>query len=440
MVNKRNQKLKSDIFKKVRAFYKLENQPNRFIPGETKVNCSGRVYDEKEIISLVDSALEFWLTSGRFAREFEEGFCRFLKCKHTLLVNSGSSANLLAVTTLTSPELGKKRLEPGDEIITTAAAFPTTVSPIVQNQLVPVFLDVELPGYNINPKIVEKAVTKKTKAIFVAHTLGNPFDLTKIVKIAKKYGLFLIEDACDALGSKYKGRYVGTFGDIGTFSFYPAHHITMGEGGALVTNNDKLKVIIQSFRDWGRACWCEPGEDNCCGRRFEWKLGDLPYGYDHKYIYSHLGYNLKATDMQAAIGVEQLKKLGKFIRIRSRNFELLYAGLKKYEDYLILPKANPGALPSWFGFLISVKKGAGFSKNELVEYLEKNKIATRMLFAGNIIKQPVFKDIKYRVSGTLENTDFIMQSTFWIGVYPGINREMVNYILERFAHFFKNRL
>jgi CDP-6-deoxy-D-xylo-4-hexulose-3-dehydrase len=439
MDNTKKQIIKKDIFKKVKEFYKLENQGRSFVPGKSKVNCSGRVYDEKEMISLIDSALEFWLTAGRFAEEFEERFCKFLKCKHTLLVNSGSSANLLAVTALTSSELGKRRLEPGDEVITTAAAFPTTVNPIVQNQLVPVFLDVKLPDYNIDVGMIERAITKKTKAIFIAHTLGNPFDLSGISRIVKKHGLFLIEDACDALGSKYKNQYVGTFGDIGTFSFYPAHHITMGEGGALVTNSDLFKNIIQSFRDWGRACWCGTGQDNCCGKRFKWRLGKLPYGYDHKYIYSHLGYNLKATDMQAAIGVEQLKKLRGFISIRERNFKLIYQGLKKYQDYIILPKATANSSPSWFGFLISVKKNAGFSKNELVEYLEKNKIATRMLFAGNIIKQPAYRDIKFRQLGSLENTDFIMHNSFWIGVYPGIDRRNIKYILDIFASFFKNQ-
>lgn len=435
---RKSDSLKKEIFKKVRDFYKLGISKPGFIPGKTRINCSGRIYDEKEIISLVDSALEFWLTTGRFAKKFEDNFCDFLKTKYCLLVNSGSSANLLAISALTSPELGKRSLMPNDEVISTAAAFPTTVNPIAQNQLVPVFLDVELPTYNINSKHLKQAITKKTKAIFLAHTLGNPFNLREVVDIAKKHDLFLIEDACDALGSKYNDEYAGTFGDIGTFSFYPAHHITMGEGGALITNNAKLKEIIQSFRDWGRACWCEPGRDNCCGKRFEWKLGRLPAGYDHKYIYSHLGYNLKATDLQAAIGVEQLKKLSDFMLIRKSNFNSLYEGLKKYRNYIILPKAEVDSSPSWFGFLISVKPNAGFTKNELVEYLEKNKIATRMLFAGNITKQPAYKNIKYRIVGTLKNTDFIMHNTFWIGVYPGITKEMISYILNKFARFFEN--
>lgn len=432
--------IKNVIFGKIKELFALESKKQEFIPGKTRINCSGRVYDEKEVISLVDSALEFWLTSGRFATEFENNLCRFLNVKYSLLVNSGSSANLLAVSALTSPELGRRRLLPGDEVITVAVAFPTTVNPILQNQLIPVFIDVKVPSYNIDIQMLKKAVSRKTKAIFVAHTLGNPFDLDAVMRIAKKYNLFVIEDACDALGSRYQGSYVGTFGDIGTFSFYPAHHITMGEGGALVTNDSRLKTIIQSFRDWGRACWCEPGMDNCCGRRFSWKLGSLPHGYDHKYTYSHIGYNLKATDLQAAIGVEQLKKLPGFIAKRDRNFKLLYAGLNKYLDCLILPEAAADASPSWFGFLISVRKGAGFTKNELVKYLEENKIATRMLFAGNIVRQPAYKSSRCRIAGSLKNTDFIMRNTFWIGVYPGINEAMIDYILSVFDNFFKNRL
>lgn len=430
--------LKEEIFDKIRNLFKQENAPRAFKPGESKVNCSGRVYDEREIISLVDASLEFWLTAGRFVSSFERDFCDFLKIKFSLLVNSGSSANLLAISALTSSELKKKRLKPHDEVITTAAAFPTTVNPIVQNQLVPVFIDVELPTYNIDPERIEKAISKKTKAIFLAHTMGNPFDARKVSRICRKHGLFFIEDACDALGTKYQDRYAGTFADIGTFSFYPAHHITMGEGGAVVTNNDKLRIIMQSLRDWGRACWCGLGEDGKCGKRFKWKSGGLPYGYDHKYTYSHLGYNLQITDLQAAIGVEQLKKLPQFLEIREKNYSLLYNGLRKYQDYLILPESIACSIPSWFGFLISVKKNNKFTKNKLVEYLEKNKIVTRMLFAGNITKQPAYKNSKYRIFGSLKNTDYIMNNTFWIGVYPGINEEMIGYVLERFDAFFKN--
>ncbi len=432
--------LRERMFRDVVRLYKVEKcRKAKFRPSKDKVNCSGRVYDEKEIISLVSASLEFWLTAGRYAEEFEYNFSKFLGAKHAILVNSGSSANLLAVTALTSHELGKRRLLPGDEVITAAAAFPTTVNPIIQNRLIPVFVDVELPTYNVDVKILEKAITKKTKAIFLAHTMGNPFDVSGIMRVARKHNLFVVEDACDALGSEYKNKLVGAFGDIGAFSFYPAHHITMGEGGALVTNNNKLKMIIQSFRDWGRACWCPPGMDNCCGKRFEWKHGDLPYGYDHKYVYSHIGYNLKATDLQAAIGVEQLKKLPDFISRRKKNFHLLYEGLKKYSRFLILPQATANSCPSWFGFLISVKSNAGFTKNDLVEYLESHKIATRMLFAGNILRQPAYKDIKCRIVGSLRNTDFIMRNTFWIGVYPGIANEQVGYVLKVFADFFGNR-
>ena len=415
----KQEKIKEKILRMVSEFYRAGKNKDIFIPGKTKINCAGRVYNEKEIISLVDASLEFWLTSGRFTKKFESGLCNFLGIKNAMFVNSGSSANLLAVTALTSQELGKKRLTAGDEIITTAAAFPTTVNPIIQNKLVPVFVDVRLPEYNVDTEALEKAVSRKTKAIFIAHTLGNPFDISAVLKIAEKYGLYLIEDNCNALGSKYKGRLTGTFGNISTLSFYPAHHITTGEGGAVMTDNKRLGTIIRSFRDWGKACWCETGFDNCCGRRFKWKLGQLPYGYDHKYIYSHIGYNLKATDMQAAIGVEQLKKLPQFISRRNRNFTLLYNGLKKYAGSIILPEATPGSSPSWFGFLMSVKKNAGFTKNELVEYLEKNRIATRMLFAGNIIKQPAYNGVRYRLAGSLKNTNFIMQNTFLDRRLPG---------------------
>lgn len=430
--------LRKKITEAVSQFVALEHAPQKFIPGKSKVNCSGRVFDKKEILSLVNSSLEFWLTAGRYAQEFERSFSDYLDVKHTLLVNSGSSANFLAITALTSPQLKKRKLNPGDEIITAAAAFPTTVNPIVQNNCIPVFVDVDLPTYNVTPESIKRAITKKTKAIILAHTLGNPMDIVSMRRIAQKHGIFLIEDACDALGSRFHKQFVGTFGEIGTFSFYPAHHITMGEGGALITDNTILKNVIQSFRDWGRACWCDPGKDNCCGKRFQWKLGRLPYGYDHKYMYSHLGYNLKLTDMQAAIGVEQLKKLPQFIKIRQRNFALLNNGLKKYAEYLLLPEHITGAAPSWFGYLLSVKPNAPFSKNQLVQYLEDNHIATRMLFAGNIIKQPAFDNVRYRVSGKLTNTDYIMNNTFWIGTYPAITQEMIQYVLHVFDRFFTN--
>jgi CDP-4-dehydro-6-deoxyglucose reductase, E1 len=333
--------------------------------------------------------------------------------------------------------LKQRRLKPGDEVITTACGFPTTLNPIIQNNLIPVFIDVELRTYNIYAERIEKAITKRTKAIFIAHTLGNPADIGSILKIAKKYNLWFIEDNCDALGSKYKGRYTGTFGDISTCSFYPAHHITMGEGGAVVTNNLLLKRIIMSFRDWGRDCWCNPGDDNTCKKRFSQKFGDLPYGYDHKYVYSHIGYNLKVTDMQAAIGVAQLEKLPGFIALRRKNFAFLYQFLTKYEEYFLLPLWDTRTKPSWFGFPILVKENAPFTKNDIVNYLEQNKIATRMLFGGNLTKQPAYKDIKYRICGSLKNTDMVMNSLFWIGVYPGLTKEMLNYVCEQFDMFFK---
>ena len=427
---------------KSKLYYEKFHKPiqhKEFTPGESYIRYAGRIYDEKEMISLVDSALDFWLTAGRFAKQFEAEFAKFLGVKHCLLTNSGSSANLLAISALTSPKLGERRLKPGDEVITTACAFPTTVNPIIQNNLIPVFIDVDVGTYNIQADKIEAALSEKTKAIFLAHTLGNPFNLDKIPEICEKYNLWLIEDNCDAVGSKYNGKYTGTFGHIATFSFYPPHHITMGEGGALVTNDAQLKRLIESFRDWGRDCWCEPGHDNTCGKRFGWQLGSLPYGYDHKYIYSHIGYNLKVTDMQAAVGVVQLKKLLEFIEARKRNWQLLYEGLKKYEDYFILPKAADNSDPSWFGFLLTVKESAPFSRNEITNYLEENKIATRLLFSGNIVRHPGFENIKFRVYNNLENTDFVMNNTFWIGVYPGLTDEMIDYILGKFDEFNDSR-
>lgn len=428
--------LRDEIFQKVKDLYLLKKEEqNDFIPGESYIPYSGRVYDEKEIISLVDSALDFWLTAGRFAKQFENEFADFLGVKHCLLTNSGSSANLLAISALTSPKLGDKRLKPGDEVITVAAAFPTTVNPIIQNNLIPVFVDVNIGTYNIQADMIEDAISEKTKAIFIAHTLGNPFDLNKVMEIAKKYNFWVIEDNCDALGSKYNGQFTGTFGHIATFSFYPPHHMTMGEGGALVTNDTQLKRLIESFRDWGRDCWCESGCDNSCKKRFSWQLGDLPFGYDHKYIYSHIGYNLKITDMQAAIGVEQLKKLPSFVEKRITNFRILYEGLLEFEDYFILPKTEPEAEPSWFGFMLTVRKNAGFNREEIVNYLEKNKIATRMLFAGNIVKQPCFEGVKYRICGDLTNTDRIMDNTFWIGLYPGLTKNHLKFMIEKIHDF-----
>lgn len=437
-VHKKDQILRRMTQNIVEKHYEAVHAPKReFVPGKTYIPYGGRVYDAEEIRMLADSTLDFWLTAGRFVKQFEEELANFLEVRHCSLTNSGSSANLLAISALTSYKLGERSLKPGDEVITTACAFPTTVNPIIQNNLIPVFLDVDVGTYNMQADKIEEVLSEKTKAIFLAHTLGNPFDLDKIMKMAQKYNLWLIEDNCDALGSKYNGKYTGTFGHIATLSFYPPHHITMGEGGALITNDNNLKTIIESFRDWGRDCWCEPGCDNSCGRRFGWQLGSLPYGYDHKYIYSHIGYNLKVTDMQAAVGLAQLKKLPDFIQARKKNWKLIRDGLSVFEDYFILPQVTPNSDPSWFGFVITIKESAPFSRNDIVTFLEENKIATRLLFAGNIIRQPCFENVNFRVHADLKNTDFIMNHTFWIGVYPGLTREMIDYVLQKFNEFLK---
>jgi len=428
-------KLRRQIFNLVKEFYKIKHKPMGFKPGFTRIGYAGRVFNEKEIIYLVDSALDFWLTNGRFEKEFRGRLAKYLGVKHVITTNSGSSANLLAISALTSPKLGEKGLKKRDEIITTAVAFPTTVAPIVQNKLVPVFVDTRLGNYNSDPKFIEEAISDRTKAVFLAHTLGIPFEVDKILKLCKKYDLFLIEDNCDALGAKYDNNYTGTFGEISTLSFYPAHHITTGEGGAVITNDGKIKEIIQSFRDWGRDCWCESGKDNTCGKRFGWQLGTLPSGYDHKYIYSHLGFNLKMTDMQAAIGVAQLEKLPLFIKKRQENFEKLYENFKEYEDFFILPKIPKKAEPSPFGFILTIKDGAPFSRKEIVDFLEKNLIQTRMLFVGNIVRQPCMDGVEYRIVGELKNTDKIMMDTFWIGVYPGITEEIIGYISDKINEF-----
>ncbi|SHF72246.1 CDP-6-deoxy-D-xylo-4-hexulose-3-dehydrase [Caldanaerobius fijiensis DSM 17918] len=429
---------RESIFNEVKKYFKEKEETSKpFTEGETYIPVSGKVLDVNDLINLVDASLDMWLTSGRYAEQFEKEFARFLGVKYCALVNSGSSANLIAVSALTSYKLGERRLRPGDEVITVAAGFPTTIAPIVQNRLVPVFIDVELGTYNYDVSQIEKAITDKTKAIFMAHTLGNPFNLDKVMELAKKYNLWVIEDNCDALGAKYRNKYTGTFGHIATFSFYPAHHITMGEGGAVVTNDQELYKIMLSFRDWGRDCWCPPGKDNTCRKRFSQQHGDLPFGYDHKYVYSHLGYNLKVTDMQAAVGLSQLKKLPEFIKKRQENFKLLYEGLKELEDYFVLPKATENSEPSWFGFPITIKESASFNRNQLIDYLEKNKIGTRLLFAGNILRQPLFvnNDVEYRIVGSLKNTDIIMERTFWIGVWPGINGKMVKYIISVIEKF-----
>jgi CDP-6-deoxy-D-xylo-4-hexulose-3-dehydrase len=394
------------------------------------VPVSGKVFDAAEMCALVDSALDFWLTTGRFADRFEREFARWCSVRDCLLVNSGSSANLLAVSAWTSPKLGNRRLVPGDEVITVAAGFPTTVNPILQNGLVPVFVDVTVPTYNVDVNQLDAALSPRTRAMILAHTLGNPFDLEAVTRFAQQHDLWLIEDCCDAVGATYQGRKVGTFGDLATTSFYPAHHITMGEGGAVLTGQPLLRSIVESFRDWGRDCWCQPGCDNTCGKRFDWQLGDLPYGYDHKYTYSHVGYNLKATDMQAAVGVAQMEKLDGFIESRRRNFEALRAGLRELEEFFILPEATPGSEPSWFGFPLAVRESAPFTRNQVTQYLEERKIATRLLFGGNLVRQPAYHERAFRVAGSLKNADFVMNQVFWIGLYPGIGPEILDYMLE----------
>lgn len=435
-----NESLRNEILEKVKEYYKTTATGKPFVPGSTYINYGGRIYDEKEVVSLVDASLDFWLTAGRYAEKFERDFSEFLGINYCILCNSGSSANLLAVSALTSPKLNERRLVPGDEVITTACGFPTTLNPIIQNGLVPVFVDVELGTYNINAGNIEDAISDETKAIMIPHTLGNPADMDKIIKVAQQYDLWVIEDNCDALGSKYRGRYTGTFGDLSTCSFYPPHHLTMGQGGAVMTNNPLLKKIVQSFRDWGRDCWCEPGVDNTCKQRFTKQFGSLPAGYDHKYVYSHIGYNMSITDMQAAIGVEQIKKLPGFIETRKRNFELLHQGLRKHIDFLLLPHETLLSEPSWFGFPILVKDSriVGFTRNNLTTYLEDHKIATRTLFGGNLTKQPAYEGINCRIGtdGTLKNTDLVMNNLFWIGVYPGITPEMIMYIHKIFDGFF----
>lgn len=432
-------RIRKRIFKQIKEYFKSQEKAF-FYPKQKLIPYAGRIFDDKELIALVDSSLDFWLTAGRFSKEFEKGLAKFLGINYVSLVNSGSSANLLAVAALTSPKLRERRLKPGDEVITTASCFPTTLTPIIQNNLIPVFLDVDLGSYNIKIDNIEKAISKKSKAIFVAHTLGNPVNVKEVMAIARRFKLWVIEDNCDALGSRYSGRYTGTFGHISTLSFYPAHHITTGEGGAVITNDPKLMRIINSFRDWGRDCWCESGSDDNCKKRFSWKLGKLPFGYDHKYIYSHIGYNLKMTDMQAAIGVEQLKKLAGFIKKRKDNFSRLYSGLKGYEDRLILPQWQEEADPSWFCFPITIRKNAGFRREDLTLFLEKAGIQTRLIFAGNILRQPAFEDIKCRIVGSLKNTDMIMNNSFFIGVYPGITEKNIEYIINQFSLFFRSRI
>ena len=409
--------------------------PGNFVPGTTPVPVAGKVFDEEEMRLLVDASLDFWLTTGRFAEQFERDLGAFLGLPHVVLANSGSSACLLAMACLTSPSLGEKALQSGDEVITLAAGFPTTVNPIVQNRLVPVFVDVTVPTYNVDVAQLEEAVGPRTRAIALAHTLGNPFALDAVTAFAKKHGLWVIEDCCDALGAAYQGRKVGTWGDLAAVSFYPAHHITTGEGGAVLTGSAPLKRVVESFRDWGRDCWCPTGRDDTCRKRFGWKLGDLPFGYDHKYTYSHIGYNLKMTDMQAAVGVAQLRKLPRFLQQRQQNFQRLYDGLKDLQDFFLLPQATPGSQPSWFGFPLAVRPEAPFTRRQLIQRLDECKIGTRLLFGGNLLRQPAYSGVAHRKVGLLPNSDFVMNHVFWLGVFPGLTPPMLDYVIATVRAF-----
>lgn len=437
--NNRQAELRSEILKLTNEYYQETfAKKESFQPGD-RINYAGRVFDEEEMVNLVDSSLDFWLTTGRYAEQFEKKFAKFLGVRYASLTNSGSSANLLAFMTLTSPKLGERRIKRGDEVITVACGFPTTVTPVIQYGAVPVFVDVTIPSYNIDTNMLEKALSDRTKAVMIAHALGNPFNLQAVKDFCDKYNLWLVEDNCDALGTKflYNGewKYTGTIGDIGTSSFYPPHHMTMGEGGAVYTNNPKLKMIIESFRDWGRDCWCPSGKDNTCCNRFSQQLGELPHGYDHKYIYSHFGYNLKVTDMQAAVGCAQLEKIISFVDKRKENWSRLRKGLEEVSDKLILPEPTQYSDPSWFGFLLTIRENTNINRDQIVQHLEKNNVQTRMLFAGNLLKHPCFDEMReektgYRVVGELTNTDYILHNTFWIGVYPGLTNEEIDYMIK----------
>jgi CDP-6-deoxy-D-xylo-4-hexulose-3-dehydrase len=428
--------LRSEIASLVSEYAKEQYKDKPFQPGETVIPPSGKLLGESELQNMVSASLDGWLTTGRFNAEFEKKLAAYLGVKYCLTVNSGSSANLVAFSTLTSPKLGERAIKKGDEVIGVAAGFPTTINPIVQFGAIPVFVDVDIRTHNVNADLIEAAITPKTKAIMLAHALGNPFNLGKVVELCKKYNLWLIEDTCDALGAEFNGQKCGTFGDIGTLSFYPAHHMTMGEGGAVFMNNAELKVIAESFRDWGRDCYCAPGCDNTCGCRFEQKHGDLPFGYDHKYVYSHLGYNFKITDMQAACGLAQLVKLDYFIQRRRENYTYLRSRLESVSEFLELPEATPNSNPSWFGFPLTLKPEAGVTRVELTRFLDDNKIGSRLLFAGNLLKQPYFKDIEYKVVGDLTNTDITMNSTFWIGVQPSLTFEQLDFVADKIEEFF----
>lgn len=428
--------LRAQIAELVQQYAEAVHAPKAFVPGESAVPVSGKVVGAPEIQMMVEASLDCWLTTGRFNTMFEARLAKFLGVKHVLTVNSGSSANLVAFSTLTSPKLGDRAIKPGDEVIGVAAGFPTTVNPILQFGAVPVFVDVDLHTHNIDATKIEAAIGPKTKAIMLAHSLGNPFNLDVVTALCKKYNLWLVEDTCDALGAKYNGQTVGTFGDIATLSFYPAHHITMGEGGAVFTNNDELKVIAESFRDWGRDCYCPPGKDNTCNKRFCWKLGELPEGYDHKYTYSHAGYNLKITDMQAACALAQMDRLEGFIAARKANYEYLRSKLESLQDYFHLPVATPNSEPSWFGFPLVLKEESGVKRMDLLNYLDQAKIGTRLLFAGNLTRQPYMIGRNFRISGDLTNTDIVMNQTFWLGVYPGLSTEHLDYVVQKIEEFF----
>ncbi len=428
--------LREDILKLVNNYGQLVEMSSQFVPEKTPVPVSGKIVGSPEMINMVEASLDGWLTTGRFNEAFEKALAEFVGVKHAITTNSGSSANLLALTALSSPKLGDRQLKPGNEVITVAAGFPTTVNPIIQNGLIPVFLDVELQTYNIQIDQLEAARSPKTRAVMLAHTLGNPYNLEIIAAFCEKYDLWLVEDCCDALGSTYNGQHVGTFGDIATLSFYPAHHITMGEGGAVLTSNNLLRELVVSLRDWGRDCYCEPGCDNTCGRRFDWQLGSLPKGYDHKYTYGHAGYNLKITDMQAACGLAQLQRLDGFIYSRKENFQYLKERLKSIENFLILPESTANSDPSWFGFPVTLRDDAGTTRVDLLKYLDQYKIGTRLLFAGNLTRQPYFENVEYRVVGELNNTDLVMNRTFWIGTYPGLTKEMLDFVVEKLELYF----
>jgi len=437
MIN--DQEIRVEILKLTKEYFQRRSINRTFIPGTSKINYAGRVFDEKELVNLVDASLDFWLTAGRYSQEFTEKLEDFFNLPNIILTNSGSSSNLLALSALTSKKLGSKRLLPGDEVITVAGGFPSTISPIIQHQMVPVFLDIDIGTYNIDVTHLKKALSPKTRAIMLAHTLGNPFNLKAIMEVVHDHDLWLIEDNCDALGAKYDGKLTGTFGHVSTVSFYPAHHITTGEGGCVATPDDQLGQILRSFRDWGRDCYCEGGENNTCGKRFSQQFGTLPLGYDHKYVYSEIGYNLKMTDMQAAIGSAQMDKLPGFIETRRNNFNKIYNGLKDLDSYLILPEATGNAEPSWFCFILTIRENKGFSRNEIVEFMNQNNIETRNLFAGNLLRHPAFSDIKHRVVGSLTNTDYIMNNTFFVGTYPGMTDEKINYLVEKFNEFFQKK-